>query len=260
MMLHQTIGRLRELRLVGMADALLRQTQEPDVQALSFDERLGLLVDQEWTHRQDRRLTRLLREARLRLNACVEDIDYQHPRGLDRAVLRSLATCEWIRQHQGVLIFGPTGVGKSFLACALANAACRHGFSARYYRVPRLLSELTLAKSDGSHPRLLAKLARIHLLVLDDWGLAPLSAAEARDLLEVIDDRYQTTATIVASQLPLDHWHGSITDPTVADAILDRLVHSAHQIHLKGESMRRISKHQRQAPPSDPDPHYPTNS
>ena len=241
MLIQQTIERLHEMRLKGMAQALVAQSQQPDVLALSFEERLSLLVDQEWTYRRDRRLRRLLKEAKLRLPACIEDIDYRHPRGLDRAVIRSLANCEWIASHQNVLITGPTGVGKTFIACALANAACRHGFSARYYRVPRLLSELAMAKGDGSYPRLMNKLAKTHLLVLDDWGLMPLSAADARDLLEIIDDRSQTRSTIIASQLPIDHWHATIADPSLADALLDRLIHNAHKLILKGESMRKVT-------------------
>lgn len=239
-MIHQqTLDKLRGLRLTAMADALATQASHPDVQSLSFEERLGLLVDQEWAFRDNRRLARQLKEAKLRVPACTEDIDYQHPRTLDRAVMRSLASCDWLRSHQSVLITGPTGVGKTFVACALANAACRQGFSARYYRVPRLLSELTIAKGDGSFSKLLSQLARTQLLVLDDWGLAPMTAAEARDLLEVIDDRYQAHATIVATQLPVDQWHAIIGDPQVADAILDRLVHNSHKLLLKGESMRK---------------------
>lgn len=242
MIVQQTIEKLNDMRLVGMAQAFVAQTRQPDLYSLSFEERFGLLVDQEWTYRQDHRLARRLREAKLRLPACLEDMDYRAPRGLDRAVMRSLANGEWLRAHQSVLITGPTGVGKTFIACALANAACRQGFTARYYRVPRLVSELSVAKADGSLPRLLGRLARTQLLVLDDWGIAPLSAPEARDLLEVIDDRSQARSTVVASQLPLEHWHGAIGDPTVADAILDRLVHSSHKLVLRGESMRRLTK------------------
>jgi DNA replication protein DnaC len=172
--------------------------------------------------------------------ACLEDVDYHQPRGFDRGQLRQLGTGEWIRAHHVALLSGPTGVGKSWLACALGNAACRQGFSTRYYRVPRLLSELKLAHADGSYPRLLTRLAKAHLLILDDWGLAPLPAPNARDLLEVIEDRVQVRATLIASQLPLDTLHAAIADATVADAILDRLVHHAHKLALKGESMRKV--------------------
>jgi len=230
-----------------MADALVAQQQQPEMQGLTFEERLGLLVDLEWTYRQNRKLTRLLKAAKLRIPSCIEDIDYAHPRGLDRTVMRALATCQWVQQHQQILITGPTGVGKTYVACALANAACRQGYTARYYRVPRLLQELATAKADGSYPRLMNTLVKTEVLVLDDWGLAPISAGESRDLLEVIDDRTQKRSTIVSSQLPLEHWHTGIGDPTVADAILDRLVHGAHKIALKGESMRKAGK----APPQN---------
>jgi len=170
----------------------------------------------------------------------LEDVDYHHPRGLDRSLLRTLGTGEWVRAHAVVLLSGPTGTGKSWIGCALGNAACRQGFSTRYYRVPQLISALALAHADGSYPRLLARLGKTHLLILDDWGLATLSAAEARELLEVIEDRAQARATLVTSQVPLDKLHGTIADPTVADAILDRLVHHAYKIAMKGESMRKV--------------------
>lgn len=242
-MLNQTtIERLRSLRLKGMAEALASQLGQPDMQNLSFEERLGLLVDLEWAYRQNRRLARLLKTAKLRLPACMEDIDYIQPRGLDPAFMRNLATCQWVREHQHVLIVGPTGVGKTYIACALANAACRQGHTTRYFRLPRLLNELATAKADGSYPRFMNILARTEVLVLDDWGLAPISAADARDILEIIDDRTQSRSTIVASQLPVDHWYATIGDPTVADALLDRLVHQSHKLTLKGESMRKVSK------------------
>lgn len=251
MLIHPTIERLRELGLKGMAEGLLSQLQQDDLYGASFEDRLGLLVDMEWAHRQNRRLARLLRAARLRLSASLEDLDYQHPRGLDRGVIRNLASCQWIRDRTSVLVTGPTGVGKTFITCALANAACRQGFRTRYYRVQRLLADITAAKADGSYRRLLRSLAKTNVLVLDDWGLAPLSAAEARDILEVIDDRSQVNSTVVASQIPVDHWHGTIGDPSVADAILDRLVHTAYRINLRGESMRKQPPPQAQEDRSD---------
>lgn len=240
MLIQQTLERLQEMRLTGMVDELEAQLRRPDSRELSFEERLGLLVDQELTHRQDRRLTRLLHQAKLRIPACMEDIDYRHPRGLDRSLLQSLAQGRWIRSRQSVLLTGPTGCGKTYIACALANAACRQGFSARYYRLARFMAELAMAKGDGTHPKFLQKLARTDVLVLDDWGLAPLTETESRELLEVIDDRVHGRSTIIASQLPIAQWHGTMSDPTAADAILDRLVHGAYKIVLSGESMRKI--------------------
>ena len=186
-----------------------------------------------------RRLTRRLQQAKLREHACVEDIDYRHRRGLDKKLMQRLATCQWIEKHQNLIIVGPTGIGKTFLVCALAQKACREGYTAIYRRTPRLLQELMVAQSDGSLPRLLARLARTDVLVLDDWGLAMLSDQERRDLLEVLEDRTGCRSTIITSQLPVSQWHKVIGEPTVADAILDRIVHSAHRITLKGESMRK---------------------
>ncbi|NMB16147.1 MAG: ATP-binding protein [Firmicutes bacterium] len=240
MLIQQTFDRLHEMRLNGMVDELTAQTRQPDIRQLSFEERLGLLVDAEYIYRQDRRLTRLLREAKLRIPACMEDIDYRHQRGLDRALLQSLAQCRWVRSHQSILITGPTGCGKTYIICALANAACRQGFRARYYRLARFIAELAMAKGDGTHPKLLRKLARTDVLILDDWGLAPLTETESRELLEVIDDRVESRSTIIASQLPIAEWHGTMADPSAADAILDRLVHGAFKITLGGESMRKI--------------------
>jgi DNA replication protein DnaC len=240
MLTQATMQTLRALGLVGMAEAVLAQAQQPDTQALSFDERFGLLVDHEWTYRQTRRLARRLQEAKLPVAACVEDIEYHPARGLDRAVVHQLARCAWVREHRPCLICGATGTGKTFIASALGNAACREGFSARYYRVPRVLSDLALAHADGSYPRLLARLARIDVLILDDWGLAPLSAAEGREILEVLEDRTERRGTVIASQVPVEGWHDLITGPTVADAILDRVIHHAHKLQLKGESMRKI--------------------
>jgi DNA replication protein DnaC len=250
MLSQQTLESLRQMRLQGMADAYQAQLHQPDTSGLAFDERFGLLVDREWTARQDRRLTRLLKAAHLKLPACPEDIDFAAPRGLDRARLHELAGARWVREHHNVLIYGPTGSGKTFLACALAQAACRQGLSARYYRVSHLLAACTLAQGDGSYPRLLRQLANFDLLVLDDWGLAPLTPPQSRDLLDILDDRCQTHATLVASQVPPDHWHALLADPTVADAILDRLIHTAHTLLLKGDSMRKVTVPLRSPAPS----------
>jgi DNA replication protein DnaC len=239
-MIHPTLERLHELRLRGMAAALEEQLQGSAAQDLSFEERLALLLEREITWRDNSRLQRLLRDARLRLpSAAPEDIDYRSVRGLDRSVLLRLGSADWVRQRQVVLIVGPTGVGKSYLACALGQAACRSGRSTRYFRLGRLLGELALARADGSYAKLLAKLAKADLLILDDWGLAPLADVERRDLLEILEDRYRSKSTLVTSQLPIEHWHEYIGSPTLADAILDRLVHGAHKIVLKGGSMRK---------------------
>ncbi len=240
MLIQQTLDKLHAMKLKGLTEGYQDQLRRTDLDSLSFDERFGFLVDQEWLHRQNRRLARRMREAKLRLPASVEDLDYATPRGLERSLISALASCHWLQERQNVLISGPTGVGKTFLLCALANAALRQGFTARYYRLPRLIGDLGLAKADGSYPRLMAKLAKTDLLLLDDWGLSSLGAGEARDLLEVMDDRYQNRSTAVASQLPTEDWHATIADPSVADAILDRLVHNAHKLNLKGESMRRV--------------------
>jgi DNA replication protein DnaC len=240
MLNQETLEKLRRMRLGAMADALVAQERSAEIHELSFEERLGLAVDQEWTARRDRRLARLLKQAHLRLPACPEDIDYRTPRGIDKPLLRKLLGGDWLRDGRNVLITGPTGVGKTFLACALGNAACRQGFTTRYFRVPRLLGHLELARADGSYGVVLGRLASAGLLILDDWGLAPLTAGEARDLLEVVDDRSMSKSTLISSQLPVENWHSTMADPTVADAILDRLVHGAYKIALKGESMRKV--------------------
>jgi DNA replication protein DnaC len=239
MLVEPTLTRLRELRLTGMADALEEQQALPDVQGLPFEDRLALLLEREVTVREDRRLTRLLRQAKLRLPATIEDVDFRAPRGLDRSVILRLAGCDWIRHHQVVLITGATGTGKTYLACALAQAACRQGLSSRYLRLSRLIEEMALARADGSYPKLMNRLLKTDLVAIDDYGLAPLNQVERRDLLEVIEDRTGRRATLVTSQLPLEHWHDVVGDATFADAILDRLVHHAHTITLKGASMRR---------------------
>jgi DNA replication protein DnaC len=239
MLLQHTIDRLRELRLSGMADAADEQQGLPDVQSLAFEDRFALLVDREAAFRENRRLTRLLRQARFRLPACVEDLSFNASRGLDRSVVLRLAACDWIRRSQVVLITGATGTGKTFLACALGQAACRNGHSTRYFWLPLMLQELAMARADGSYPKLLDRLQKTELLIIDDYGLATLTDPERRDLLEILEDRHARRATLVTSQLPLEHWHEIIGDATFGDAILDRLVHHAHRIQLKGGSMRR---------------------
>lgn len=239
MLNHPTLDKLRELKLTGMKDALEEQQHMRDIEALDFEERLGLLVDREITERAGRRLKTRLRNARLREQAAIEDLDYRHPRGLDKALMQSLIGGQWIRKQLNLLITGPTGVGKTWIACALAHKACRDGFTAQYRRVSRLFDELSYAHADGRYPLLMKKLAGTDVLVIDDWGLAKLTAAQRRDLLEVLDDRHNRKSTLVTSQLPVEHWHKIIGDPTLADAILDRLVHNAYRIPLQGESMRK---------------------
>jgi DNA replication protein DnaC len=235
-----TLEKLRNLRLGALADSWLEQQGNADWQALGFDERLAMLVDAEWLDRQNKKLARNLREAKLRLGqAAVEDIDYPTQRKLEKTVIRQLATCAWVEAHQNIIITGATGSGKTFIACALAQQACRKGYRALYRRVPRLFHELALVHADGTYPRFLAKLARIDVLVLDDWGLVPVGDTERRDLLEIIEDRYGNRSTILTSQLPSKSWHDHVGDPTIADAICDRLLHNAHQIDLKGESRRK---------------------
>ena len=242
-MLNQhTLEKLRALRLTGMSDAFEQQLAQPAAQDLAFEERFGLLVDQEVLYRDNRRLARLLKTAKLRLNACVEDIDYRHPRGLDRSSIASLASCQWLQRHQNLCLTGPTGTGKTWLACALGNQACRQGLSVRYLRVPRLFEMLRIAHGDGTYPRLMNQLAKADLLILDDWGIQKMAAPQRNDLMEVIEDRHGLRSTLIASQLPIEHWHDYIGEATLADAILDRLLHNAHRLPLKGESMRKKQK------------------
>ncbi len=242
MLTHPTLDQLHALRLTGMAKAFEEQLQMADIETLSTEERLGLMVDRERLERDNRRLKTRLRNAKLRHNAAVEDIDYRRPRGLDKALMTKLATCGWLREHLNCLICGPTGIGKSWLACALAHKACRDGFTALYVRVPRFFRELCLAKGDGRYPKLMRTLTKTNLLVLDDFGASPLNDEHRRDFLEILDDRYGVLSTLITSQFPVNHWHELIGDPTLADAILDRLVHNAYQINLKGESMRKRRK------------------
>ena len=239
MLHHPTLDKLAELKFTGMATALNEQMALPDINGLDFDERLGLLVDRELTVREDRRMKIRLRQARLRQQACMEDIDYRHPRGLDKAVIMALQDCQWVKKSINILLTGPTGVGKTWIACALAHKACQSGYTVIYHRLSRLLESLPLAKGDGSYAKVMTRLARTQVLILDDWGLTTLASEQRRDLLEILEDRHGSRSTIVTSQLPVDKWHDIIGDPTLADAILDRLVHNAYKINLKGESMRK---------------------
>lgn len=240
MLNEQTIEKLYAMKLNAMADAFREQSEQPETCELSFEERFGLLVDRQWTWKEERRMKGLLSGAKLKINGCIEDIDYKTPRGLDKSVILRLADCDWIRHAQNVIITGATGVGKTYLACALANRACRMGYSAFYSRIPMLFQELAIARGDGSYPKTMKKMTRAKVLILDDLGLAPMTAPERRDLLEVIEDRHGLASTIVATQLPIENWHENIRDPTIADAILDRLIHNAYKINLKGDSMRKI--------------------
>jgi DNA replication protein DnaC len=240
MLNQQTLHKLFVLRLNGMADAFRQQLEQPDLGELSFEERFGLLVDRQWSWKEDRALARRLRNSHLKSTAAVEDIDYQAPRGLDRSLLRSLAAeSEWVKQHQNILLVGATGVGKSWLATALAHKACRDGYTAYYVRATQLFRELSLAHADGSFGRLLRRLSLTDVLIIDDWAMTPLTDIERRDFLEICDDRYQTRSTVLTSQVPVANWHTQIGDPTAADSILDRLVHNAHRIELKGDSLRK---------------------
>jgi len=249
MLKHPTLDKLEALRLFGMAQGLREQLGTSDCSALTFEERLGLLVDRETTARDNARLASRLKRAKLRLTATVEDIDFRSPRGLDKGTMLALAECRWIRERHNCLITGPTGVGKSYLACALAHKACRDGYAALYVRAPHLFEELAMAKGDGRYRRLIARYARLDLLVLDDWGLSPLTDEQRHDMLEILEERHDRRSTLVTSQIPVEKWHPVIGDPTLADAILDRLVHNAYRLALKGDSLRKRSK--RPAPETD---------
>jgi DNA replication protein DnaC len=239
MLIHPTVERLRALGLAAMADALIELQNAPDAAELSREDWLGLLVDREATNRENKRLARRLRDARLRQSAAVEDVDFRAPRGLDRALFQKLASGAWVRDHHHLVVVGPTGIGKSWLACALGHKACREGFSVLYKRATRLFSDLTQARGEGRLPRLLTALERVRLLIVDDWGPEPLNAEQRRDLLEIVDDRDDRSSLLITSQVPVNRWHEVIGDPTLADAILDRMLHRAHRIELKGPSLRR---------------------
>lgn len=232
--------KLQAMRLGAMAAAWLEQQRSADVVSLSFDERFAMLVDAEWMARENKRLSRVLKEAKLRIaEASVEGIDYPPRRELDKAAVRRLGSCAWVEQHQVVIVTGATGTGKTYVGCALAQQACRKGYRAMYRRAPRFFDDLRLARADGSYPRLLSRIARVDVLVIDDFAIAPISETERRDLLEVLEDRYANRATVITSQLPPERWHDYLGDPTVADAICDRVLHSAHKLALKGPSRRK---------------------
>lgn len=239
MLIEQTLEKMNAMKLSGMAEALRQQRGSPEHTKLSFDERLGLLVDAEWLAREQRKLSKRLRGAKLRYQASVENIDFKHPRGLDRQQVLSLANGGFVQNRHNLVITGPTGVGKSYLACAFVERACRLGYKATYVRLPRLLQQLAVGRGDGSYARVLDRLARLDLLAIDDWLLAPLRDTERRDLVEVVEDRSERVSTLIASQLKAKDWHASIGDPNLADAICDRLLHNAHRLELKGPSKRR---------------------
>ena len=239
---EETIRQLTEMKLYAFTQCFREYLDGTEQDELTFEERLSFMVDREWRDRQERRLNRRLRSAKLREEASVEDINYKHPRGLDKSVMQRLIACKWVKNAENIIFTGKTGVGKTWLACALANKACRFGHTIKYERIPRLLGELYVAHADGTYPKVMNRLAKIDVLILDDFGLAPLSDTERRDLLEVVEDRQKRKATIFTSQLDIKHWHEIIGEPTVADAILDRLVSNAHKIKLIGKSLRKQTK------------------
>ncbi len=239
MLRHETIEKMNTMKLFGLVCSFENQLSSSEYKELSFEERVGLMVDAEWTEREQRKLSRRLRAAKLRYPACLENVNFQAPRGLNRQQILSLGNGRWIAEHHNLLITGPTGIGKSFLACAFVERACRRGFTGYYVRAPRLLHELAVARGDGSYARLLSRLAKLDLLAIDDWLLHPLKESERRDLMEVIEDRAERGSTLIATQIPVKQWHAAIGDPNQADAICDRILHRAHRIALKGASLRK---------------------
>jgi len=239
MLTQPTIEKLNSMKLAAMAKAFADQMQCPDMTQLTFEERFGLIVDYQITDLENRRMQNRLRTAKLRLSASIEDLDFRQGRGMDRSTVMSLAGNQWVKSHHNILVTGPTGAGKSYLACALAQKACRDGHTVLYQRLPRLLQDISVARHDGRYHKLMNQVVKCEVLVLDDLLISPLSRDEQKELLEIVEDRYDRKATVVTSQLPIKAWHDSMQDPTLADAILDRLVHNAYKIELKGESMRR---------------------
>ena len=239
MLIHPTIDKLNALRLHGMARSLTQQLQQIDINELTTEERLGLMIESELILRSDRQLQARLKKAKLMQLAALEDIDYQAKRDLDKGLMAELATCQWVKSHRNILITGATGTGKTYLACALAHKACLEGYSSHYQRITRLLPELLLSKAQGNYSKHMGQLAKFDVLILDDWGLIPLTQEQRQDLLELVDDRHNRSSTVITSQLPVKLWHEMINDDTLADAILDRLVHNGYRLELKGESMRK---------------------
>lgn len=252
MLIQPTLDSLNRLKLHGMAAALAEQLTQSAAHGLAFEERFSLLVERELVYRDNRRLTRLLQLAALKERACLEDLDFRSRRGLDRSQIASLSSCDWVRSGHNLVIHGATGCGKTFLGCAFAQQACRQGLSALYLRAPRLFEELSLCHADGSFRKRLAAIAKIDLVVIDDFAISPLGPRERNDLLELLDDRVGGRSTLITSQLPLELWHDYIGDPTLADAILDRLLHHAHKIHLEGESMRKRAASEHLQPTAKP--------
>ena len=240
MMTQQTLDMLYDMKLTAMAEGFSEQLGQPDLTELSFEDRFAMLVDRQWNFKENRRMDRLLKTAKLKDSACIENVDFKTPRSLDKSLIVRLSAADWIKKSQNVIIVGPTGVGKTYLACAIANSACRKGYPALYKRAPRLYLEVAIARADGSYPKLMNKLSKIKVLIVDDFCIAPMSDPERRDLLEILEDRQSISSTIITTQLPVESWIEHIGDPTLADAILDRLVHNSHKINLEGESMRKI--------------------
>jgi len=241
MLIHPTIDKLGNMRLTGMVKGLKAQLENPEIDNLAFGDRLALIVDMEYMEREKRQLASRLKGAKMRQNAVLEDLDTKASREIDRSLLATLSTCQWIKRNHNLLITGKTGAGKTWLSCALAHTACRLGITAVYYRLPTLMQDLDLARNDGRYKKVMKSISKAELLILDDWGIAPMSPEQLRDLLEIIDERYQKTSTLITSQLPVANWHEALNDPTMADAILDRVLHNAYKIDLKGEdSMRKL--------------------